>query len=63
LEFFLVGVVLDLFGEGGLAGVVLDLFGGGLAGGVPGCNEELLLLDVLGRDESLVIPGVVSGVV
>jgi hypothetical protein len=63
LELFLVGVVLVLFGEGGLAGVVLLLFGGGLAGGAPGCNEELLLLDVPGSNESLLIPGDVSGVV
>jgi hypothetical protein len=46
-----------------LVGVVLVLIGEGLAGGAPGCNEELLLLDVLGRDESLLIPGDVSGVV
>ena len=63
MEFFLVGVVLDLFGEEGFAGVVLDLFGGGVAGGAPGCDKALLLLDVLGRDESLVNPGDVSGVV
>lgn len=63
MEFFFVGVVMDLFDEGGLAGAVLDLFGGGLAGGDTGCNEELLLLDVPGRDESLLIPGEVSGVV
>ena len=55
---------MDLIDEGGLAGVVLDLFGeGGLAGGDTGCNDELLLLDVPGRDESLLIPGDVSGVV
>lgn len=58
----MVGVVLDLVGEGGLAGVVLDLFGG-VAGCAPGYDEKLLLLDVLERDESLVIPGDVLGVV
>jgi hypothetical protein len=47
-----------------LVGIVLVLFGeAGLAGGDTGCNEELLLLDVPGRDESLLIPGEVSGVV
>jgi len=44
LELFLVGVDLVLFGEGGLAG------------GAPGCDEELLLLGVLGSNESLFIP-------
>ena len=27
-----------------------------MAGGAPGCNEELVLLNVLGSDESLLIP-------
>jgi len=51
LEFFLVGVVLVLFGEGGLAG------------GAPGSNEEVLLLDLRGSDVSLLTPGDVSRVV
>jgi hypothetical protein len=33
-----------------------------LAGGAPGCNEELLLLDVPGSDKLLHISGDVSGV-
>jgi hypothetical protein len=38
-------------------GIVLVLFVGGLAGGAPGCNEELLLLGVPGSNESLFISG------
>jgi hypothetical protein len=44
-----------------LAGIVLVLFGRGLAGGGPGCNEKLLLLAITGSNESLFIPGDVSG--
>ena len=59
-----VGVVLVLLGEGGPVGVVLVLIGeGGLAGGGPGCNEELLLFDVRGSGESSFIPGDVLKVV
>jgi hypothetical protein len=43
LGLFLLEDVQVLFGEGGLAD------------GGPGCIEELLLLDVLGRDKSLII--------
>lgn len=45
MEAFFVGVVLDLFGGGGLVGVVLDLFGeGGLVG---------VVLDLLGKRGSV----------
>jgi F0F1-type ATP synthase assembly protein I len=63
LEVFLVGVVLDLFGSGGLVGVVLDLFGGGLAGGAPWDIMEFPLLGVLGGNGSLSTLGDVLEVV
>ena len=34
-----------------------------MADGGPGCNEELLLLDLRGSDGSLSIPGDVAGFV
>jgi hypothetical protein len=39
-----------------LVGVDIILLGGGLAGGAPGCDEELLLLGVPGSNELLFIP-------